>query len=293
MNGFELPYSSALFPEAVELDHANVRDDFLQDVLDYIRSRGVTLYVQFCTTGHAVGYARAHPDCTTISPNGTRHPSNLCHNNPGGRAYAVGVAQEVLQRYRGFGGVSFHPPENAVPCHCPHCRAAFARTTGKDFDAATAQEISDFYWASCMAFQREMERVALALVPGVQVFCITIPGQFERDFAVIGPEIPQSTILMHWDYWSYGPKIPDLLRSLHVYRSLGHRVGFIPTSGWNLEKLGATYGEQVVEQIEAVRAVGVPDLMYFLGAIWHEPSLRATSWKLHRPGRAAASNART
>jgi hypothetical protein len=282
MNGYELPYPSKRFPEAVELDHANVRDDFLQEVLDYILARSVTLYAQFCTTGHAVGYARAHPDYTTVLPDGSRHPSNLCHHNPGGRAYAIGVAEEVLRRYRGFSGVSFHPPENAIPCHCPHCRTAFARATGKDFSLASTQEIADFYWASCMAFQRELECLAQSLIPGVQLFSITIPGQFEQHFDVVGPQIPRTTLILHWDYWSYGPKTPDLLRSLDVYRSQGHRVGFIPTSGWSLDKCGPGYGQQVVEQIDAVRAAGVTDLLYFVGAIWHEPSLLATSWKRQR-----------
>lgn len=283
MNGYELPYPSTRFPEAVELDHANVRHEFLQDLLDYIRGRGVKLYAQFCTTGHAVGYARAHPEFTTVSPDGTRHASNLCHNNPGGRRYAIGVAEEVLRRYHGFNGISFHPPENAVPCHCNHCQAAFAVATGVPFRSATPQQISDFYWASCMAFQRELEGVAQTLIPGVQLFTITIPGQFEKDFAVIGPEIPKSTLIMHWDYWSFGPRLPELLRHLDIYRSQGHRLAFIPSSGWSLEKCGADYGELVVEQVAAVRAAGVNDIMYFLGAIWHEPSLLATSWKLNAP----------
>ena len=116
----------------------------------------------------------------------------------------------------------------------------------------------------------------------MQLLSITIPGQFERDFAVVGPQIPKSTILLHWDYWSYGARIPELLRSLAVYRSQGHRVGFIPTSGWSLESRGPTYGQQVIEQIDAVRAAGVTDLIYFVGAIWHEPSVLATAWKRSR-----------
>jgi hypothetical protein len=100
----------------------------------------------------------------------------------------------------------------------------------------------------------------------------------------VGREIPKTTTILHWDYWSYGHKIPDVLQSLRLFRSQGHQVGFIPTSGWSLDKCGPDYGQQVVEQIRAVRADGVTDLMYFVGAIWHEPSLRATSWALHGGG---------
>ena len=142
MNGFELPYPSAQFPEAVESDHANVREEFLPQVLDYARERGLRVYAQFCTTGHAVAYALEHPECTTVAADGARHAANLCHHHPLGRAYARGVMDEVLARYRGFSGVSFHPPENALPCHCDYCRAAFENATGKAFARATAKEVA-------------------------------------------------------------------------------------------------------------------------------------------------------
>ena len=280
-NGYELPYPSERFPEAVELDHANVRHEFLQGVLDHARRRGLAVYVQFCTTGHAEGYAAAHPECTTVDADGHRHPVNLCHHHPMGRGYAIGVAEEFLSRYRGFTGVSFHPPENAVPCRCAYCEAAFRRESGRSFASVPPQAISDFYWESCLSFQREMETLARGRLPGAKVFAITIPGRFEEDFEVIAPQIPQDTTILHWDYWSYGEKIPQVLSSLRLFRSHGHRVGFIPTSGWSLDKCGPDYGARVVEQIAAVRAAGVEDLMYFLGAIWHPESLRATSWRLH------------
>lgn len=283
MNGFELPYPSRRFPEAVEKDHALLRHDFLQDLLDYARTRGLTLVAQFCTTGHAETYAAVHPDFTTVAADGTRHPTNLCHHHPGGRDYAMGVTREVLTRYQGFAGVSFHPPENSVPCSCPYCRRAFAIATGAAWDTATPDDIRRFHWASCLAFQHEMEDLARSLVPGVQVFSVTIPGQFERDFGAIAPQIPLSTTFLHWDYWTFGEQLPALVESLRLFRSRGHRVGFIPSSGWSLDKCGVRYGEAVLGQIAAVRQAGVEDLLYFVGAIWHEASLRATSWRLHVP----------
>jgi hypothetical protein len=277
MNGFELPYPSERFPEAVELDHANVKREFLPQALDHARRRGLKLIAMFCTTGHATGFALSHPECTTVGPNGERHPTNLCHHHPLGRGYAEGVAREMLTRYPGFGGVSFHPPENAVPCRCEYCRAEFHRQTGKDYQRASDKEISDFYWASCLGFQRSLENLASSLIPGASVYAVTIPGRFEQDFSVVAREIPKTTMLLHWDYWSFRSKIPDVLNSLRLFRSQGHCVGFIPSSGWSLDRCGPDYGEQVVEQINAVRAEGVRDLLYFVGAIWHEPSLRATS----------------
>ncbi len=278
MNGYELPYASALFPEAVERDHANVRHEFFQGVLDHARGRGLSLGACLATTGHARGYAQSHPEFTVAGATGQCATDNLCHNNPGGRRYAEGVAREVLTRYSGFEWVSFHPPENAQACRCAHCGRAFAEETGGEYGRADAATVAAFHWRSCLRFQHDLERLAADLVPGARFFSFTIPGTFETNFDVVAQAIPKSTVLMHWDYWSYGPRIPELLASLDLFRSQGHRVAFTPTSGWNLDKLGEGYGAAVREQIRAVRGAGIADILAFVGAIWHEPSLRATAW---------------
>jgi len=281
MGGYELPYASETLPEAVELDHANVKADFFQQVIDHARGRGLSLVALFPTTGHAVGYARAHPEVATVSADGRRSSENLCHNHPAGRRYAQTVVTEVLTRYRGFDRICFHPPENAVPCHCAFCRKAFEREAHKPMADATEKEVSDFFWSSCMRFQREMEQVGLTLAPQARLLCITIPGRFEQDFDLVAGQIPRTTQILHWDYWSYGERTAELLESLRIFGSRGHRVGFIPSSGWGLDKCGDRYGQAVVEQVRAVRAAGIEDLLYFVGAIWHEESLLATSWKCH------------
>jgi len=281
MNGYELPYPSEAFPEAVERDHANVRREFLQELLDYARDRGLTLGASLCTTGHARGYAQAHPELTVVGATGQDKSDNLCHNNPGGRHYAQTVTREILTRYRGFEWVSFHPPENTQACRCEHCARAFAAETGTDFVRAGAEQVTDFYWRSCLRFQRRMELLAAELVPAAKFFSFTIPGTFEKHFDAVEEMLPDTTMLVHWDYWSYGQRIPELLTSLDLFRSRGHRVGFAASSGWSLDKLGERYGESVLDQIRAVRGAGIRDLLYFVGAIWHEASLRATSWKLH------------
>lgn len=277
LNGFELPYPSRRFPEAVERDHANVQREFFQTVLDYARSRGVTPLALLCTTGHAEGYARAHPEAATLDRTGGRSPYNLCHHHPLGREYARGVAAELLTRYRGFAGIAFHPPENAHPCWCEHCRAAFRRAGAGDYAAATDAQRDAFLWRSCLAFQREMEELATALVPGVRVFVVTIPGRFEAEFDVVAEQVPLSSTFIHWDYWSFGPRLPQLLDALRLYRSRGHRVVFMPSAGWSLDALGEGYGAAVREQVAAVRADGVRDVLHFVGAIWNEAALRATA----------------
>lgn len=278
MNGYELPYPSVLFPEAVERDHANVRHEFFQQVLDHARDRGLTLGACFTTTGHARGYALAHPELTMVGATGQGALDNLCHNNPGSRRYAEGVTREILPRYTGFTWIAFHPPENTQVCRCAHCARAFVHETGADFNQADATTIAAFHWRSCLRFQRDLEQLAASLVAGARFFSVTIPGTFEEQFDVVAQNIPQNTLLLHWDYWSYGPQIPYLLASLDLFRSRGHRVAFAPSSGWNLDKLGAAYGEAVREQIHAVRGAGIDDILAFVGAIWHEPSLRATAW---------------
>jgi len=282
MNGYELPYSSDAFPEAVELDHQNVKNDFFQEVFDYAKSRNLYLGAVFCTTGHAWGYAKAHPNYTTIAKDGTRHKENLCHNNPEGRRYAETVVKEMLTRYKGFDALSFHPPENAQPCYCRYCQSAFEHCTGYTMDEVDEKEVQDFYWQSCMTFQRKMEKLGKSFLSDPDVYSVTIPGRFEEDFDIIGQEIPQNTTIMHWDYWSFNEKIPDLLKSLEIYRSLNHRLLFVASSAWALDKCGENYGKDVVAQIQAAQDAGVKDLIYFVGGIWHEESLLKTSWILNK-----------
>ena len=281
MNGYELPYASTSFPEAVEIDHCNVSNDFFQEVFDYAKTRGLYLGAVFCTTGHALGYVRAHPDYSTVAKDGTRHRENLCHNHPEGRRYAETVVCEMLTRYHGFDALSFHPPENVEPCYCEYCREKFLQATGKCFAVATDKEIQDFYWRSCLGFQQEMEALGKSFIPDAKLFCVSIPGRFEDDFEIIGRAIPRETTIMHWDYWSFDEKIADLLEDLKIYRSLDHQVTFVCSSGWSLDKCGRNYGERVVEQIRAVKKDGIDDLIYFVGAIWHEESLRRTSLVLN------------
>lgn len=196
---------------------------------------------------------------------------------PAAWKYAEGVAREVLTRYSGFEWVSFHPPENTQVCRCLYCTRAFVNEVGEDYGHAHAGIVSAFHWRSCLQFQHELEQMAHELVPGARFFSVTIPGTFEQEFAVVAQTIPKTTLLLHWDYWSYGPRIPELLASLKLFRSQGHSVAFAPSSGWSLDKLGENYGDAVREQIRAVHDSGIQDILYFAGAIWHEPSLRATA----------------
>lgn len=279
MNGYELPYPSTAFPEAVELDHANVKSEFFQQVLDYARDRGLALIATFCTTGHAKGYVASHPEAATTSVDGERSSENLCHNHPLGRHYARTVAEEMLTRYHGFNGICFHPPENTQPCYCSYCRDRFARATGKKMADATTEEVEAFFWQECLTFQQEMVDCGLKLVPDAQVYCVTIPGRFEPAFDTVAAAVPRDTTFLHWDYWNFGEKTEETIKSLNVFASRGHPVGFVASSGWSLDGCGADYGLAVVEQIRKVQNAGYTDLLYFVGAIWHEPSLLATSFR--------------
>lgn len=286
---WENTYPSARYPEVRESDHPNVRQEFFQDVLDYARGRGLMTVATLCTTGHAGGYAKAHPECATLAAAGTqhqyldsagRHTFNLCHNHPMGQAYARGVIAEVLSRYHGFGGLLFHPPEHVVPCHCSYCKQAFRATSGKELAAASDGDIAAFSWATYMDFQRQVAEEAGALAPGARVFTFNIPGVFDEHFKVVAPRIPRTTTIVYWDYHSYSPEQhTSLLAALDFYRSAGHPVAFTPTSSYNLRLEDPQYGAKVARQIDVVRGAGVKDVLYYHGPIWMEDTIRATSWK--------------
>jgi len=282
MNGHELPYPSAAFPEAVELDHANVKEEFLQELLDYARSRGLALAAKFCTSGHAVAYAGAHPECTTVSADGEHSRENLCHNHPKARKYAETVVKEVLGRYRGFSYVEFVPPENVVPCCCEYCVQAYAARTGRDFLAAGVEEQAAAHRLSCLAFLREMNQTVRKILPDARMIWTVMPDLM-RDSDNFLREIPADTELLHWNYWCFEARIPEMLKTLRLLQSRGHRVGLRPSAGWGLDKPGGQDCRPLVpEQVAAARANGIEDIVYLVGGIWHEESLLATSWKRRR-----------
>ncbi|MBI4024380.1 MAG: beta-galactosidase [Verrucomicrobia bacterium] len=289
MNGFLLPYPSQRFPEVREKDHPNVQCEFLQEILDHARGRGLSLIATFCTTGHAMGYAKAHPECAVVAATGLkqrfvdadgRHAFNLCHHHLVARAYAIGVVEEVLTRYRGFSGVLFHPPEHFVSCRCRVCEQAFHVASKKSFAEASDRGIDAFYWATCMAFQGELVQRARTLLPSARMLTFDVPGPFDEHFDVIAPQISPMTAIVHWDYSSYRPEqYASLKECLRFFQTAGHRLIFTPTSSYNLATEDPEYGDKVVKQIDMVLNAGIQDVLYYHGPIWMEDTILATSWK--------------
>jgi hypothetical protein len=285
--GHQLPYPSTKFPEYVEKNHPNVvKEEFFQTVLDWCIERGIYLVAVFSTTGHAKAYTAAHPELAICSREGEPQVDSgiVCHHKEGATRYAVGVIEECLIRYRGFAGVIFHPPEFGTPCFCPSCQEKYLALYGKSLLAATDQEAKRFFMTSNLYFQRTvLESVVRRHVPGARLLTFSIPWIFEAEFEQIAREIEQDTIIVDWDYNLSDDRLSLLQLRLQRYQRFGHKVWFMPTSGYAFSEARSTeeQAEGVLRQIELAIEVGVKDIIYFMGPRWW-PTVAQTSWYLRR-----------
>ncbi|MCR4439368.1 MAG: beta-galactosidase [candidate division KSB1 bacterium] len=290
--GHALPYASKRFPEWVEARHPNVEVEFFQQVVDWCVDRGIYLVDVFSTTGHAKGYTSRHPELAICDREG--HPQVqsgiMCHHKEGARGYCFGVIEECLARYRGFAGVILHPPEFARPCFCEACQQHFRAAHGKSLLSATNQEAKRFFMATNLRFQRStLEALIRPQAPELRLLTFTIPWVFEKEFEQIAKEIDLDTVIVDWDYDQHEERIARLPARLRRQQQFGHKVWFMLTSGFAFsnERSASEQADLVLRQVEAALAVGVRDIIYFIGPAWW-PTVEQTSYYLHKmrgPGR--------
>ncbi|MBC7188439.1 MAG: hypothetical protein H5U38_15545 [Calditrichaeota bacterium] len=282
--GHALPYASARFPECVDVRHPNAKAEFFQQVVNWCVDRGIFLVAVFSTTGHAEGYTSRHPELAICDREG--HPQVqsgiMCHHKEGARRYCLGVIEECLTRYRGFAGVILHPPEFWRPCFCDACQEEFRAAHGKSLLSATDQEAKRFFMATSLRFQRSaLETSIRRYVPEVRLFTFPIPWVFEQEFEQIAKEIDLHTVIVDWDYDLREERIQRLPARLWREQQFGHEVWFMPTSGFafSKERSASEQAELVLKQVEAALAVGIRDIVYFMGPTWW-PTVEETSYYL-------------
>lgn len=279
--GHKLPYPSGQFPDCVEQDHPNVKDDFLQALIDLCRERDIEVVAVFTTTGHAAGYTSLHPQAATQDRDGSLRVEQgiLCHHNQEGIAYPLGAITECLERYHGFSGVILHPPEFSVPCFCGECRRLYEESRGKDLLSVPEEEARGFFMSTNLAFQKTvLEPEIRQRVPGCRFLTFTIPWVFETHFEQLAEHIAPETTIVDWDYRLSDEdraRVPGRLKRLMQF---GHQVWFMPTCGFafDREKSSDEQADAVLAQIRAALAAGIEDVVYFMGPVWW-PTVERTS----------------
>lgn len=279
INAFELPYPSEAYPSLVEKDHANVRGEFFQDLIDYTKASGLDMIAGLSTTGHCDGALLAMPELGGIHEDGKRWQCAMCHNNPGTIEYARTVVSEVLSRYKGFTGVFLHPPEVAEFCHCDYCKRRFQADTGADLLAATQSEAMQWFWRTGLDAFRGMYDLALEFDQSFSMHMCTIPPVWRQHFRSVAQCIPKDISLIHWDYGRFDEEAKTRIRSdLELYGSAGHKLSFatsatFATSDMSVDELT----DHTSRKINFVRSMGVEDVVYFVGPVWFPERIAAAT----------------
>jgi hypothetical protein len=295
LNGHLLPYKSYCYPELVEPNHPNVKNEFFSTVLSLAKSYGINTIIVLSTTGHSEKYLENNPSLSikirsydinldellAPFPDHIRKMKNiaqignaqvglgtLCHNNLKSKKYAINLIKECLSIYPQVNSVALHPPESIYPCFCDCCRKLFKIKYEKDLLDMSNEIAQEFYIETYLNFQRDfLENEIKILLPKVQLYTFTVPWLFERSFNKIVNYISKDTIIIDWDYNLNPSRINQLNKRLLDYQAHGHSVWFMPTSGFGLDQ-----SRQIQEQISKVKkqmeiavASNVSGIVHFVG----------------------------
>lgn len=286
--GHRLPYPSRYFPECVEMEHPNVRADFLQDIIDRCHAESIGVVAVFSTTGHARSFAMANPRLAIADRGGRPMPQYgiVCHHHPDACAYPLTAIRECLNRYRGFKGVVLHPPEFVHPCFCDACRNDFSRKSGRELRDADEEVAQLHFMQTYMEYQRTVLETELrSLLPNAMQLTFTIPWIFEKSFEQFAAQITTDTVIVDWDYNLDDDRMHALPARLMRYGQFGHRVWFMPTAGYDFSPKAPVreQSNRVLRQIALAKNAGIQDIIYFLGPYWY-PSIEEASWHCRRAG---------
>lgn len=276
LNGHKLPYKSSNYPELVDTDHPNNKAEFLSELFNYIKCKGIKVIAVLTTTGHAGGFLDAHPlsgieishQDSTIEETLVSFPEHirkgklskksgaaqlgfgvLCHNKINSRQYAENILNELIELYGNyFDGIALHPPESAYPCYCEKCCNLFFLATNKNLKEESVTLARKFFISSYLEFQSNYLFTQIkSKLPECMLFTFSIPWLFETVFEEISINISKDIKIIEWDYNLSSDRIITLFDRLTLYKKLGFEVLFMPTAGFSFNP-----SQSLDEQVDSV-----------------------------------------
>jgi len=124
-------------------EHANVRDDFGRELIEYARTQGIRVLLGFAPFGYdgVNQYPIEHPELTARKPDGSEVDEfgiycwghNLCPSKAESQRFMLEYVREMaFEFYPNADGLLIESSDYAA-CHCPDCRG-LARA-GSSIDA--------------------------------------------------------------------------------------------------------------------------------------------------------------
>src|SRR5438876_1925356 len=132
-------------------EHANVRDDFGRELIEYARTQGIRVLLGFAPFGYdgVNQYPIEHPELTARKPDGSEVDEfgiycwghNLCPSKAESQRFMLEYVREMaFEFYPNADGLLIESSDYAA-CHCPDCRGHFYE---REFRFVRA--ISDELW---------------------------------------------------------------------------------------------------------------------------------------------------
>ncbi len=134
------------------VDHENIRQDFVRDLIDHAHSLGIKVLLGFTPFGYdgVNQYALEHPELKAVGKDGKPTAAfgigcwgfNLCPSRPESQKFLIEYAREMaFDFYSNADGLLIESSDYAI-CHCDDCGPKFFE---KEF--AFVRAISDELWA--------------------------------------------------------------------------------------------------------------------------------------------------
>ncbi|WP_126339661.1 hypothetical protein [Legionella spiritensis] len=296
LNGHHLPYDSKIYPELTDKTHNNVKENFLCELLEYIKQSGIQIIGVLTTTGHAGGFSQISPESSieiknkniSIEDTLVSFPEHirkgktskkdgcaqvgfgvLCHNKLSARKYAENITKELINSYGDyFHGLAFHPPEATYPCQCSCCCEKYESEHHESLKEASLDDARKFFITSYLKYQND---VLVALVnrylPSTKIFSFTVPWLFESNLTSVLALIPKEITIIDWDYNLDSKRISKLPERLTNYLNAGNDVWFMPSAGFSFSTQLPIPDqiEAVHRQIKIAEELGVSGISHFLG----------------------------
>lgn len=151
-------YDSKRFPELVNRDHPNVKQDYIGDIIKYGRKRGLGVFLTHNIPDRCHFVIKARPELAGVNKDGTPQLGTFCLNKPEVLELWRGYWDEVLDRYPGTEAIGCQFGEHLrARCQCEVCG-------------------SDKYFQRQLQFFDAMVEVARSRRPAVKYWIWRVPG---------------------------------------------------------------------------------------------------------------------
>lgn len=268
VNGHTLAYPSAAYPELKDHDARCAKEPGLvAAIVKAGHDRGFTMLAVVTTDGHALEFARRHPDLVSVDRAGKPvGDDTLCLEEPEVEAYLQRVFEEAAD-LAPWDGVVFHPTEATPLRFNAATRHFYHDETGRELDVDPDDTLLPWFnrrYASALARWMAWWRTRFPKCETVMFNCWWTDDQV----AVYHDVLPESARICVWDYDYKNPDMEHRPLNAWVKAFGPDRIAFMPSSGGYPES-GRPPGDEALAGYDRLLALAaklkIRQVVYFAG----------------------------